>query len=97
MLNNPHVRRFIALVEEWNATEWAEYLCWEVVEGKRDKPFLFLPPLPESDMAMLRAMRDELRAWPRWYKGKWELFPIEEWRAHAQAFTANMMRDGYRI
>lgn len=93
MLDHPAVKRFIQLVESWNATVWGELLLWETLEGLRSKPFLFLPELPLEDMEVLRVLRDEFEVWPTCVPGAWELIPIAAWRVYAKQNTANRVRD----
>lgn len=93
MAHIPLVSRFIALVEGWNAAGWGEYLLWEVLEGKRDRPFKFHDPLPEEDLEVLRRLRDEERVWPTFDGFGWETANIDEWRAHAAARSAKDIRD----
>jgi hypothetical protein len=93
VLNHPAVVRFIAVVESWNAGEWGCLLLWEVLEGKKEKPFKFLPALSEEDTAMLKTLRDELKVWPYFVTGKWDLFPIAVWREFASAHSADSVRE----
>jgi hypothetical protein len=93
MLDHPAVRRFIQLVESWNATKWGELLLWETLEGIRPKPFLFFPELSPEDMELLKTLRDDLKVWPSYVKRKWELTPINAWRLYAQKHPADSVRD----
>jgi hypothetical protein len=93
MAQNPLVLHFTALVDGWSAAGWGEYLLWETLEGKRDRPFQFLPPLPEADLEMCRRLRDELKTWPTWDGVSWKLADIDEWRAHTKVTTAKDVRD----
>jgi hypothetical protein len=93
MLDHPAVKRFIQLVESWNAPVWGELLLWETLEGKRDKPFLFLDPLTVEDMQMLKTLRDELKKWPTYVPGSWELMPLKVWRIYAKEHPADSVRD----
>jgi hypothetical protein len=95
MLDHPAVKRFIRLVESWNATIWGELLLWETLEGIRPKPFLFLPELEPADMHMLRFLRDELKMWPTHVPGEWDLIPIKAWRLYAQQHPADSVRDRF--
>lgn len=93
MLDHPDVKRFIALVEEWNATGWAELLLYEVLEGKKEKPFKFLPALSVEDAAMLANLRDKLKVWPYYVNDKWDLFPIAVWQEFAKETSADSVRE----
>lgn len=97
MLDHPAVRRFIEIVEGWNAPVWGELLLWETLEGTREKPFLFLEPLPDKDVAVLKTLRDELGVWPSYTtKGRkkaWELMPLKVWRIYAKENPADSVRD----
>lgn len=94
MKNNPLVLHFIALVEGWNACGWGEYLLYEVVEGRRDRPFPLLEPLPAADLDVCRRLRDELQVWAYWDEtaGAWEVVSIKAWRAHAKNTSADDVR-----
>lgn len=91
MLDHPHVRRFIALVTGWNAEGWAEYLLWETLGGLRNRPFALLDPLTAEDMAVLRALRDELNVWPYWDapRKRWALAHVGDWKEHAEETSAD--------
>lgn len=98
MLDHPAVKRFIEIVEDWNAAGWGEFLLYEVLEGSREKPFLFLDPLTEEEMGILRTLRDELAVWPTYVGGKkkcgaWELMPLKVWRIYAKGHPADSVRD----
>jgi hypothetical protein len=93
MLDHPAVKRFIQLVESWNAPIWGELLLWETLEGKRDRPFLFFDPLPPKDMKALKTIRDELKSWPTQVSGTWELLPLAAWRIYAKEHPADSVRD----
>lgn len=94
MKDHPLVLRFVALVDGWNAAGWAEYLCWEVLEGTRDRPFKLLDPLPKADMELLRQLRDELKVWPFWDEPtkQWDIVDIHIWRGFATTTTADDIR-----
>jgi hypothetical protein len=88
--NHPLVRHFIALVESWNNPGYGEYLCWETLEGKRDRPFKYMDPLPEADMEVLRRLRDELKVWP-FYDAEidqWDVVSIEAWKSFTAKTTS---------
>ena len=93
---DPHVKHFITLVESWNAAGWGEYLLFEVVEGKRVKPFKFLPPLSAADLDVLRRLRDELKIWPFFdpSTGQWDTVSIGLWRLNMAETSADDIRDG---
>lgn len=93
MPENPLVSRFTALVDGWFAAGWGEYLLWETLEGTRDRPFQFLPPLTDDELVVCRRLRDEAKVWPTWNGVAWELAGIDEWRAHAATTTAKDIRD----
>jgi len=95
MRDHPAVKRCTALVEEWNAGNWGWHLLYETLEGTRDRPFKFLPALSAEDMALLKALRDDLKIWPYEISGKLALVPIETWRLHANETTADMVREGW--
>jgi|HubBroStandDraft_1064217.scaffolds.fasta_scaffold216817_2 hypothetical protein len=87
------VRDFIALVDKYGIEEggWAEFLFWETVEGKRDRPFKLLDKMPEEEMAVLRRLRDEAGLWVFWQDGRWCHTPVDVWRPYAQENTADVM------
>lgn len=91
---HPLVDHFIALVESWNAAGWGEYLLFEVLEGKRAKPFQFLDPLPEADLEVCRKLRDELKVWPFWVADEavWDCAPIKSWRSVMAQTSADDIR-----
>lgn len=93
MLDHPAVKRFIQLVESWNSAGWGELLLWETLEGKREKPFLFLPPLLSEDLTTLKALRDKHKIWPTCVMGTWELMDITVWRVFAKEHPADSVRD----
>lgn len=78
------VRDFITLAQSL-CTEggWVEYLLWETVEGKRDRPFKLLPPLTQEQMGVLRRLRDEAGLWVFWQEGRWCHTTIDVWRPYA--------------
>jgi len=82
MKTSPLIQRFTALVDSWNAAGLGEQILWEVLEGLRERPFPFLPPLPEEDLEMCRALRDDLKMWPFWDEENkvWLTVPISSWR-----------------
>ena len=59
MKDHPLVRHFTNLVDSWSAAGWGEYLLHEVLEGKRDRPFKYLDPLPSTDLEVCQRLRDE--------------------------------------
>ena len=93
MAHTPLVSRFIALVESWNVAGWGEYILWEIVEGKRDRPFAFMDVLPAEDLEVLQRLRDEEKVWPTFDGAGWELANIDEWRAHAAVTSSKDVRD----
>ncbi len=90
---NPLVQRFIDIVTDWNNPGWGEYLLWETLEGRREKPFPSMDPLSAEDLEVLRRLRDDEKVWPSWNGVGWELAGIEEWRAHAATTSSKDVRD----
>jgi hypothetical protein len=83
------VTEFISIATKTNAEGWIEYLLWETVEGLRDRPFKLLEPMSDEEMDVLRLLRDEAEIWVAWVKGQWCTVPIEDWRQHAAARSAD--------
>lgn len=79
---------FLAIANRYASPGWIEYLLWEVLEEKRDRPFKFLEPLSAEDMAVLAGMRDEVKIWLHW-TDKWELVSIDDWQEHAGQTSAD--------
>lgn len=84
----------IELVESWNARGWGEYLCWEVVLGKREHPFPAWTGITVSDIVFgaLCRLQTQHKVWFSWVKGKWHTIPIEKWEKHAAGFSADDAR-----
>lgn len=72
---------------------WVEYVFWEVIEGKREKPFKLLPPLDADEMEVLRRARDEGKFWLFWQDGKWFNTTIEVWRPYAEVNNSRVVFD----
>ena len=79
---------FLQIANRYMAEGYIEYLLWEVVEGLRDRPYVFLDPLPPEEMEVLRSLRDEAKLWFYWGDGRWSHCPVDEWRQHASVCTA---------
>lgn len=79
---------FIALAEKYNAEGLIEYLLWETIEGKRDRPYRLLDPLTGEELALLMNLRDLAKVWLFWQDDQWCHVDIEEWRAHAELTPA---------
>lgn len=81
--------RFLEIANRYTAEGWIEYLLWETIEGTRDRPFVFLDPLTEDEIASLQALRDEAKLWFLWGAKGWQYVPIAEWREHAKKRSAD--------
>lgn len=89
--------RFLEVANRYTAEGWIEYLLWETLEGTRDRPFVFLEPLPEDEIESLKALRDEAKLWFAWTNDRWNPVPIDQWREHTKTRTANdVLRDLHR-
>ena len=95
MKDHPLVRHFTNLVDSWSAAGWGEYLLHEVLEGKRDRPFKYLDPLPSTDLEVCQRLRDELKVWPYWdgATGTWDVVSINVWRTHMAETSADEVRN----
>lgn len=82
---------FIELASRYNAEGWIEYLLWETLEGKRDRPFRLLDPLRKMEMDLLRSLRDDAQIWIFWQDGQWCHVSIEDWRPYAEITTADVL------
>jgi hypothetical protein len=85
---------FIALAEKYNAEGLVEYLLWETIEGKRDRPYKLLDPLTGEELALLINLRDVAKIWLFWQDGQWCNVDVEEWRAHAEVTPADLILTG---
>lgn len=85
--------RFLEIANRYTAEGWIEYLLWETLEGKRDRPFPFLEPLASDEQEALRALRDEANIWFAWSNNRWAPVPIDQWRAHAEQRSAKDVCD----
>lgn len=79
---------FIKIASRYDAEGWIEYLLWETLEGKRDRPFRILDPLSEEEMDVLRVMRDEVKFWLYWDQ-RWTMVEIGEWRTNTETRTSD--------
>ncbi len=85
--------QFLEIANRYTASGWIEFLLWEVAEGTRERPFVFLEMLPTEELAVLHALRDEAKIWFLWHNERWNPIPIDKWRAHASQRTANTVLD----
>jgi hypothetical protein len=92
MKNHPLVLHFISLATTFGAPGHTEYLLWETLEGQRGRPSRFFDPLAKTDLEVCTRLRDELRVWPYWDGGGWDVVPIAEWREHTKGVSANDAR-----
>jgi hypothetical protein len=86
------IRQFaaaLALADKYTAPGWIEYLLWETLEGKRDRPFKLLEPLAPEELEALRALRDEAKLWFFWEAERWNPVSVEEWRKHTSSVSAD--------
>lgn len=98
---HPAIARFLYLaINHPPGGGITEYLLWDTLEGKREKPFPFYDPLSAQDMAFLTQLRDELGVWPYFREdetkpateaGQWLLAPIDAWRAHTLVYDFRQM------
>lgn len=81
-------REFIQLAQKYNDEGLVEYLLWETIEGKRDRPYKFLDPLTPEENALLANLRGVAKIWVFWQNGQWCHADVEAWRVHAETTTA---------
>lgn len=85
---HPDMAAAAALFEEWGAG-WGEYVCWDVIQGYREKPCVAVDGLTDEQFAVLERLRDEHKCWLKYGPTGWRLVPIEKWRAHTVDLRAD--------
>ena len=79
----------LRIAVQYTAEGWIEYLLWEVLEGVRERPFKFLPPLEEEDRLTLVCLREDLGQWFFWKDGQWYFLPVDQWAVHAKSVSSD--------